>query len=79
MITKFVRNTIVIYINRFSIIAYWFGVITEDILDALHRFMKFVSTQKSHNKKRQEQNNTEWLDELINQIEDMKNNISKSA
>ena len=24
-------------------------------------------------------NNTEWLDELINQIEDMKNNISKSA
>ena len=23
--------------------------------------------------------NTEWLDELINQIEDMKNNISKSA
>ena len=24
-------------------------------------------------------NNSEWLDELINQIEDMKNNISKSA
>ena len=24
-------------------------------------------------------NNTEWLDELINQIEDMKNNISISA
>ena len=24
-------------------------------------------------------NNTKWLDELINQIEDMKNNISKSA
>ena len=23
--------------------------------------------------------NTEWLDELINQIEDMKNNISKSS
>ena len=23
--------------------------------------------------------NTEWLDELINKIEDMKNNISKSA
>ena len=23
--------------------------------------------------------NTKWLDELINQIEDMKNNISKSA
>ena len=25
------------------------------------------------------ENNTEWLDQLINQIEDMKNNISKSA
>ena len=25
------------------------------------------------------ENNTEWLDELINQIEDMKYNISKSA
>ncbi len=25
------------------------------------------------------ENNSEWLDELINQIEDMKNNISKSA
>ena len=24
-------------------------------------------------------NNTEWLDELINKIEDMKNNISKTA
>jgi len=38
-----------------------------------------MSTQKSQSHKRQEQNNTEWLDELINQIEDMKNNISKSA
>ena len=35
--------------------------------------------QKSKDHKRKEQNNTEWLDELINQIEDMKNNISKSA
>ena len=25
------------------------------------------------------ENNTEWLDELINQIENMKNNISKSS
>ena len=24
------------------------------------------------------ENNTEWLDELINKIEDMKNNISKA-
>ena len=28
---------------------------------------------------RRSENNTEWLNELINQIEDMKNNISKSA
>ena len=32
----------------------------------------------SHFQKMSE-NNTEWLDKLINQIEDMKNNISKSA
>ena len=32
----------------------------------------------SYFKKRSE-NNTEWLDELINKIEDMKNNISKAA
>jgi len=25
------------------------------------------------------ENSTEWLDELINKIEDMKNNISKAA
>ena len=25
------------------------------------------------------ENNAEWLDQLINQIEEMKNNISKSA
>ena len=29
--------------------------------------------------KKTSENNTKWLDELINQIEDMKNNISKSA
>ena len=38
-----------------------------------------MSSQSRQHHKRQEQNNTEWLDELINQIEDMKNNISKSA
>ena len=32
----------------------------------------------SYFQKRSE-HNTEWLDELINQFEDMKNNISKSA
>ena len=44
-----------------------------------YKSKKFMSTQNSQDHKRQEQNNTEWLDELINQIEDMKNNISKSA
>ena len=37
-----------------------------------------MSIQKSKSHKRQEQNNTEWLDELINKIEDMKNKISES-
>ena len=37
--------------------------------------MKFMSTQKSQSHKRQEPNNTEWLDELINKIENMKNKI----
>jgi len=35
-----------------------------------------MSTQKSQSHKRQEQNNTEWLDELINKIEKMRNKIS---
>ena len=32
--------------------------------------------QQSQDKKRKEQNNTEWLDELINKIESTKNRIS---
>ena len=32
--------------------------------------------QKSQEDKRKEQNNTEWLDELINKIESTKNRIS---
>ena len=32
--------------------------------------------QKSQDYKRKEQNNTEWLDELINKIESKKNRIS---
>ena len=32
--------------------------------------------QKSQDHKRKEQNNTEWLDELINKIESTKNRIS---
>ena len=31
--------------------------------------------QKNQDHKRKEQNNTEWLDELINKIESMKNKI----
>ena len=37
-----------------------------------------MSTQKSKSHKRQEQNNREWLDELINKIESMKNKISNT-
>jgi len=32
--------------------------------------------QKSHDHKRKKQNNTEWLDELINKIASTKNRIS---
>ena len=34
--------------------------------------------QKSRDHKRKEPNNTEWLDELINKIESMKNKISNT-
>ena len=37
-----------------------------------------MSTKNSKNHKRQVINNTEWLDELINKIENMKNKISKN-
>ena len=37
-----------------------------------------MSTQNGQRHKRQEQNNTEWLDELINKIENMKNKISNT-
>ena len=37
-----------------------------------------MSTQISKSHKRQEQNNREWLDELINKIESMKNKISNT-
>ena len=50
-------------------------VISEDILNEIHKSKKFMSTQKSQSHKRQEQNNTEWLYELINKIENMKNKI----
>ena len=42
------------------------------------KYKKFMSTQKSQSHKRQEQNNTEWLDELINKSESMKNKISNN-
>ena len=37
-----------------------------------------MSDQKSQNNKRQAQNKTEWLDQLINKIESMKNKISNT-
>ena len=37
-----------------------------------------MSTKRSQSYQRKEQNNTEWLDELINKIESMKNKISNS-
>ncbi len=37
-----------------------------------------MTKQQSHHHKRKEQNNTEWLDELINKIESMKNIISNT-
>ena len=38
-----------------------------------------MSTQNSQNHKRHEQNNTEWLDEMINKLEEMKKNTSETA
>ena len=35
-----------------------------------------MSTKNGQNQKKKEQNNTEWLDKLINKIENMKNKIS---
>jgi len=37
-----------------------------------------MSTQKNQSHNKQEQNNTKWLDELINKIESMKNKISNT-
>jgi hypothetical protein len=37
-----------------------------------------MSNKKIKSYKRQVQNNTEWLDELINKIESMKNKISNT-
>ena len=37
-----------------------------------------MNTQNSNKHKKQEQNNTEWLDKLINKIETMKNKISNT-
>ena len=52
--------------------------LTEDILNELYKYLKFMSNQNKQNHKRQERNNTEWLDELINKIENMKNKISNT-
>jgi len=37
-----------------------------------------MSNQESQKYKRKEQNNTEWLDQLINKIESMKNKITNT-
>ena len=37
-----------------------------------------MSNKNSKNPKRQNQNNTEWLDELINKIENIKNKLSNT-
>ena len=37
-----------------------------------------MSSKNSQNNKRKERSNTEWLDELINKIENMKNKISNN-
>ena len=47
-----------------------------NLMDYINK--KFMSTQNSQHQKRQEQNNTEWLDELINKIENMKKKISNT-
>ena len=38
-----------------------------------------MSTKKRQSHKRQEQNNTEWLDEMINKLEESNNNTSHIA
>ena len=53
-------------------------VISEGIFNGLSYYKKFMSTQSRQRHKRQERNNTEWLDELINKIENMKNKISNT-
>jgi len=53
-------------------------VILKDILNGQSWCKRFMSTQNRQPHKRQDQNNTEWLDELINKIENMKNKISNT-
>ncbi len=38
-----------------------------------------MSTQHSQNHKRQEQNNTDWLDEMINKLEEINNNTTEKT
>ena len=38
-----------------------------------------MSTQNSQNHKRQEQNNTEWLDEMINKLEEFERTASETT
>ena len=75
---NFVWNaTKAILINWFGLIAYWFlWFLKIYLMD--YTIVKFMRSQKSQNHKRQEKNNTEWLDELINKIENMKNKLSNT-
>ena len=64
------------------------GIISLDKLCRVYIYGEFMSgdyetleinqPEITYFQKRSE-NNTQWLEELINEIEDMKNNISKSA
>ena len=54
------------------------ALIQGEFMSGDYETLEINQTKITYFQKRSE-NNIEWLDELINQIEDMKNNISKSA
>ena len=50
----------------------------EEFMSGDHETLEINQPNIKYLQKRSE-NNTEWLNELVKQIKDMKNNISKSA
>ena len=48
----------------------WLGTV-----NGLYKYKKILNTQNSQNYLRKEQNNSEWLDEMINIIDRMKNRL----